>query len=182
MLCFHRCVCPQGGSRSLSRGSPPQGVSVRGVSVQGRSLSRGVSVRGSLSGVGLCPGGGSLSWRPPYSNERAVRILLECILVLWSFLLVVWSFSFSLLLILGVNRSLQGPFTSSKNQRIPDFSLRAFEYFQSQKCYWNCQGYFKLSESEHKSKFFFLLSMSLINVKIKLDSLWTCREAMLLSR
>ena len=39
----------------------------RGVSVQmGRSLSRG-----------------SLSWRlPPYGNERAVRILLECILVL----------------------------------------------------------------------------------------------------
>ena len=149
MLCFHRCVCPQGGVS----------VSVQGLSTPGGLCPGGlclgeVSVQG-----GLCPGvsvwGGSPSWRPPYSNDRAVRILLECILVLWSFLLVVWSFSFSLLLILGVNRSLQGPFTSSKNQRIPDFSLRAFEYFQSQKCYWNCQGYFKLSESEHKSKVFF---------------------------
>ena len=31
---------------------------------------------------GLCPGGGSLSGRPPeYGNVRAVRILLGCILV-----------------------------------------------------------------------------------------------------
>ena len=78
-------VCPQGGvsvqGRSLSRG-----VSVRGVSVQG-----GFSVQGggglcpgrSLSG--LCPGGslsgGSVSGRPAYGNEWAVHILLECILV-----------------------------------------------------------------------------------------------------
>ena len=56
----------------------------------------GVSVYGRfLSGEGVCPGGGclcpagvSLSSRgvsvqgdPPYSKERAVRILLECILV-----------------------------------------------------------------------------------------------------
>ena len=37
---------------------------------------QGVSIQG-----GLCPGGGSLSGRPPYSEERAVCILLECILV-----------------------------------------------------------------------------------------------------
>ena len=61
----------------------------------------GVSVS-VLEGGGLCPGGslsggalsrgwalsgGSLSWRPPpYGNERAVRILLECILVFLCFL------------------------------------------------------------------------------------------------
>ena len=54
--------CP-GGSLS-GRGSLSGGFSVQGVSVQG----------------GLCPGG-SLSGRPPYGNMRAVRILLECILV-----------------------------------------------------------------------------------------------------
>ena len=64
--------------------------------------SRGVvSVQGGLCLGGLCPGylclggvsggvsvrgGGSLLGRhPPYSNERAVRILLECILVNISF-------------------------------------------------------------------------------------------------
>ena len=42
----------------------------------GGTLSRGgVSVRGSLCPEGLCPGD------PPYGNVRAVRILLECILV-----------------------------------------------------------------------------------------------------
>ena len=79
-------------------------VSVQGVSVQWESLSRRVSVqRGSLCGVSvlgslsegslsrggsLCPGG-SLLRRPPgqrphplYGNNRAVRILLECIVVL----------------------------------------------------------------------------------------------------
>ena len=53
------------------------------VTVQGGSLSRG-----SVSGEGgLCPGE-SLSGRPlppwtdpPYSNERTIRVLLECILV-----------------------------------------------------------------------------------------------------
>ena len=41
---------------------------------------RGVSVHEVFSDQegGLCPGG-SLSWRPPYGNERVVRILLECI-------------------------------------------------------------------------------------------------------
>ena len=61
------------------------GVSVQGgISVQGASLSGGLCPGGG----GLCPWGwGSLSGRPPketpmYGNERAVRILLECILVI----------------------------------------------------------------------------------------------------
>ena len=64
-------LCPQGeGSRSLFRvGSPYRGVSAQGGSLLRRSLSREVSVGGSLSG------------RPPYGNMRAVRSLLECILV-----------------------------------------------------------------------------------------------------
>ena len=54
-------VCPKGGgARSLSRGSLSRGVSVGG---------RGVSVRNT----------------PPYGNERAVRILLECIFVWYQF-------------------------------------------------------------------------------------------------
>ena len=86
-----------------------QGISVQGGSVQ-RSLSRGVSVHDGLCPGGLCPGGlcpgglcpggfcpGGLSVQrglclagslfggvletPPYGNEWAVRILLECILV-----------------------------------------------------------------------------------------------------
>ena len=59
-------LCPGGlcpGS-SLSRGSLSRGGLYLGVSVQGGFLSRG-----------------SLSGKPPYGNERAVRILLECILV-----------------------------------------------------------------------------------------------------
>ena len=50
------CDSVQGGSRSLSRG--------------------GVSVLG-----GLCPGCLCHGDPPPYGNERAVRILLECVLV-----------------------------------------------------------------------------------------------------
>ena len=81
-LCFHRCLsvhsggvlgfCP--GGLSLG-GSLSGGVSVRGVSAQG-ALSGG----GSLSMGGLCQG------EPPapmYGNEWAVRVLLECILVLF---------------------------------------------------------------------------------------------------
>ena len=49
----------------------------RGESV---SVLRGGLCPGGLSLGGLCLGE-SLSWRPPYGNERAVRILLECILV-----------------------------------------------------------------------------------------------------
>ena len=39
-------------------------------------------------------------------NKRAVRILLECILVLWCFLSVLWSCSLSLPFSLGVNKLL----------------------------------------------------------------------------
>ena len=65
------------GRGSLSGGLCPGGcgVSIPGVSVQGVSLPGGVSVWG-----GLCPGG-LYYGDPPYGNERAVRILLECILV-----------------------------------------------------------------------------------------------------
>ena len=54
--CFHKCLSVHGGGGPLSRG-----VSVRG--------------RVSVKGTGLCQGD------LPYSNVRAVRILLECILV-----------------------------------------------------------------------------------------------------
>ena len=61
-------LCPGGLCLEISVGVSVQGVSVQGVSV-------GVSVRGvSLQVM-------SLSGRPPYDNERAVRILLECSLV-----------------------------------------------------------------------------------------------------
>ena len=58
-------------------GSPCRGeVSIGGVSVQGS-----VSVGGSLSrGQSLSRGSLSIPYQP-YGNERAVRILLECILV-----------------------------------------------------------------------------------------------------
>ena len=54
---------------SLSRGSLSKGSLSKGVSVQGVSI-QGVSVRW-----------GSLSGKPPYGKEQAVRILLECFLV-----------------------------------------------------------------------------------------------------
>ena len=80
-------ICPQWGGLcpgegSLSKGgSLSRGVSVqRGGSVQGRgslSLPGGVSVRGGGSvRRGVC-----IREIPPYGNELAVRILLECILV-----------------------------------------------------------------------------------------------------
>ena len=72
-LCL-RVLCP--GGVSGQGGSLLQGVSVQrggGLCAEGR----GVSVQ---RGGGLCPGG-SLSGRPPYGNEWAVSILLECILV-----------------------------------------------------------------------------------------------------
>ena len=92
-LCFHRClsVHGRGGWGLCPGGLRPGGLWLgglcpgRAVSVQGGSLCRGVCLGGicpeavSVQG-GLCPGG-SLSGRPPYCNERAVRILLECILV-----------------------------------------------------------------------------------------------------
>ena len=64
----------------LSRGSLSRGSLVKGISVKGGSLSRGVSGQGSLSREGLCPRG-LCQGDPSYGKERAVRILLECILV-----------------------------------------------------------------------------------------------------
>ena len=61
-------VCPRG---SLSRGRV---VSVWGISVKG-----GLCQGGIYLGVSLL--GRPSRHRPPYSNERAVCILLECILV-----------------------------------------------------------------------------------------------------
>ena len=54
-----------GGSQSLSWGVP-----------EGAPLPGGVSIQGGLCPGGLCHGD------PPYGNERAVRILLKCILVI----------------------------------------------------------------------------------------------------
>ena len=87
----HRSVCLQGGL-GLCLGVSVWGVSVWGVSVQGVSV-WGVSVWGvsvwrvsvqgglCLGGLclgGLCPGVVSIIETPPYGNERAVHILLEC--------------------------------------------------------------------------------------------------------
>ena len=64
-------LCPEGGlspGGSLSRGGSVQGGLCPGVSVQG-----------------VCPGGVSVRETPSwteYGNKRAVRILLECILVI----------------------------------------------------------------------------------------------------
>ena len=68
--------------RSLGKGNIFTGVclSTGGSMSTGGSLSRGVSVRGSFSPERVSVWG-SLSGRPPYSYVRAVRILLECILV-----------------------------------------------------------------------------------------------------
>ena len=88
-------VCTQGGSQSLSGGVSIPGVSVPWGLCPGGSL--GGSLGGSVSKGGLCPGEplskGSLSREsmcggvschrdPPYDNERALRILLEYILVI----------------------------------------------------------------------------------------------------
>ena len=53
--------------------------SVQGGSLSRGSLSRGVSVEGSLRGGSLSRG--SVSGRPPYGNLWTVHSLLECILV-----------------------------------------------------------------------------------------------------
>ena len=72
-------LCP-GGSPSR-RGLCKGGSLSREVSDQGGFLSGGVSVQAGVSvRGGLCQGD-SLDRDPPYGNERAVRILLECILV-----------------------------------------------------------------------------------------------------
>ena len=56
-------------------------VTARKLSLQRLCFHRCLSVH---MGGDLCPGGrGSLTGRPPYDYVRAVRILLECILVDW---------------------------------------------------------------------------------------------------
>ena len=93
-------LCPSGSlsKRSLSRGISVQdglcpGVSFKGClcpegSVQGMSLSRGFLSKSLCPGRGvsvhgvLYPGDSLLGRHPLYGNERAVRILLEWILVL----------------------------------------------------------------------------------------------------
>ena len=82
-LCFHRCLSVNEGGFGLC----PGGVSVWG-SLSGGSLSRGVPVQGGLCLGGLCPWGvsvqgGLCQGDPPYCKERAVRILLECIFVVY---------------------------------------------------------------------------------------------------
>ena len=91
-----RGLCP-----SMHHRSHDQRVSVRGGSVRGGlCLSTRVFVQGSLrgslsrgsllNGGGLCPRGSlsrgvSVRGDPLYSNEQAVCILLECILVVFKF-------------------------------------------------------------------------------------------------
>ena len=101
VMFLHVSVCPQGisvqgglhaGGRSPSGGGLCPGECLCwGVSVQGTVSVQGVSVHGGGGSLsrGVSVWGGSLSWRhPPYGNERAVRILLECILV---FCINMWS-------------------------------------------------------------------------------------------
>ena len=73
-------LCP---GLSLTRGVSVWGSLSRGISVQTDSLCRGVSVQGvSVQGISV----GQESVREtPYGNMRAVRILLECILVSYHF-------------------------------------------------------------------------------------------------
>ena len=82
------CVCLSTGAGGLSKGMGS--LSGRGA-LSGGGLCPEGSVWGSVSrGRGLWPGGGSVSRGsvggvcqppPPYAKERAVRILLECILL-----------------------------------------------------------------------------------------------------
>ena len=78
-------ICPGGLCLGVSvqGGLYPGGLCPGEVSVQGESLSRGVSVWGVSVQEGSLSVG-SLSERPhtPYGNEQVVRIPLECILVL----------------------------------------------------------------------------------------------------
>ena len=90
-------LCPGGslprglclGGSLVQVGLCPGGLCM-GVSLQGESLSKGglclgVSVWGVSVWVVLCRGGllGRPLWKetPMYGNERAVRIILECIFV-----------------------------------------------------------------------------------------------------
>ena len=83
-------LCPEG---LCPRGLCPEGgFSVQGVSVQGGFSVQGVSVWRISVQVVLCPGGSLLGvppW-PLYRYVRAVRILLECILVIDHFSAFYW--------------------------------------------------------------------------------------------
>ena len=75
-----------------SGGLSPRGASVQGGLCPGGSLYRGVSVQGiSVQGVsvqeGLCHGDPLRTEIPSYGEERAVRFLLECFLVIALFLI-----------------------------------------------------------------------------------------------
>ena len=94
-LCFYTCLwfCTQGGDLGLcpqgvsnlgglcAGGVSVWGVSVWGISVQGVSVLGGLSPGGLCLEGGLCPGWDLCHGDAPYGNERAVCILLECILV-----------------------------------------------------------------------------------------------------
>ena len=69
---LHLCVI------LFTGGGPGPSMHHRGVSVQGVSFQRGLCLGGSL------PRGGLYQGDPPYGNARAVRILLEYILVISS--------------------------------------------------------------------------------------------------
>ena len=78
-LCPGWGVCVQvGGSVSRLGGLCPWGFSVQGVSFQTGSLSK----VGAGGGASVCQGGILCQGDPLCCNMRAVRILLECILVL----------------------------------------------------------------------------------------------------
>ena len=76
-------LCPSIHHRSHGQeGLCLRGSLSRGGLCSGGSLSRGVSVQGGLCLMSLCPWGDPRQRPPLYSNARALRILLECILVL----------------------------------------------------------------------------------------------------
>ena len=70
----------QVGEGSLSRGALSRGLCPEGKLCPGGVSVQGSLSRGSLSRGDLCQWGVSVR-ETPYSNVRAVRILLECILV-----------------------------------------------------------------------------------------------------
>ena len=87
---FYTCLwfCSQGGvsvpactTGHMTRGVSVQGVSVLGALCPGGVCPGGLCPGGGLCSGGLCPGGSLLGSPPPRRNERAVRILLECIIV-----------------------------------------------------------------------------------------------------
>ena len=106
----------QGGARSLSGG-----ISVwRGVSVQG-----GLSLGGLCCGMGdLCLGRGLCHGDPPpppYGNVRAVRILLECILVSFYYFFLEFCLNHGYILFTQINH---GRFEHTTELRAQSHNLR----------------------------------------------------------